>query len=410
MPAYRYSAQDVSGLLVSGVLEADTARLARSALREKKLYPVQVDAVGREEVSRGKAPSIAQFGRWRRGLSSAQLSLMTRQFATLLSASLTVEKALSALIDQTENELTRQILAGVRSEVLSGSTLHRALGLYPATFPDIYRALVGAGEQSGELDQVMLKLADYTESKQGLQQRLILAFIYPAIVSLVAFLVIVGLMTYVVPQIVGVFQRTHQALPLLTRLLIGLSNFLLAWGPYLLVIAAGLGYAFQQGLNNPVRRRNWHQLILKMPVIGRLTRNLGSARFASTLAILVSSGVPLLAALRTGADVMGNLVMKQTVENAANLVREGGSLSRSLARDEVFPPVLIHLIASGESSGRLDYMLEKAAVQQESEVTNRIALLTGMLEPLLIVIMGGVVLLIVLAILLPIINVNQLVR
>lgn len=406
MPAYQFTAQDQTGAVQKGVIEADTPRLARSILRGRQWIPLDIVIVSEKGLDKR---SHRQLG-WRRGLSNAQLSLMTRQLATLLAAGLTIEQSLNALIEQTDHELTRQVVAGVRSSVLAGNPLHQALAEYPKTFPDIYRALVSAGEQSGELDQVMLKLADYTESRHGLQQRLILAFIYPAIVTLVAAGVIIGLMTYVVPQIVGVFQRSHQALPVLTRMLIGASDFLKAWGVYLVVIIIAAIYGGRYALRNPQRRLAWHRFLLEMPIFGRLIRTLGSARFASTLAILVGSGVPLLQALRTGGEVVGNQVMRNAVVEATNMVREGASLGRSLGRERVFPPVLIHLISSGESSGKLDFMLEKAAIQQENEVGNRVAMMTGMLEPLLIVLMGGVVLVIVLAILLPIINVNQVLR
>lgn len=406
MPAYQFKAQDEVGALQNGVIEADSPRLARSVLRGRHWIPLELSIVSEGSLEKRRGQRFS----WRRGLSNAQLSLLTRQLATLLAAGLTVEQSLNALIEQTDHELTRQVMAGVRSSVLSGNPLHHALADYPKTFPDIYRALVAAGEQSGELDQVMQKLADYTESRHGLQQRLILAFIYPAIVTLVATGVIIGLMTYVVPQIVGVFQRSHQALPVLTRMLIGASDFLKAWGGYLAVIVVTVIYGGLYALRNPERRLTWHRFLLGLPVFGRLIRTVGSARFASTLAILVGSGVPLLQALRTGGDVVGNQVMRNAVVEATNMVREGASLGRALGREKVFPPVLIHLISSGESSGKLDYMLEKAAVQQENEVSNRVAMLTGMLEPLLIVLMGGVVLIIVLAILLPIISVNQVLR
>ncbi len=403
MAAFSYQAIDVKGKLLHGVTEADTVRQARTSLREAGLTLVEI-----ELLTQDATPSGRQVRRG--GISVAQLSLLTRQLATLLDASLTLEQALSALIEQSENAKIRQILAGVRAEVLGGSTFAKALGRYATIFPELYRALVTAGEASGELGRVMLRLADYTESRQNLRQKVVLAFIYPAIVTVVALLVVSGLLIYVVPQVVGVFEQSHQTLPLLTRSLIRVSASLQAcWGYLLLLLAAG-GVAINLMLRQPHLRYQAHLQLLKLPVAGRLVRGINTARMASTLAILAGSGVPLMAALHAAAGVVNNLPMRSALDEAAGKVREGVSLSRALAVSGYFPPLLVHLIASGEASGKLDVMLERAAEQQEQEVGNYTAILTSLLEPVLILVMGGVVLLIVLAILMPIINMNQMVK
>lgn len=405
MAAFSYQALDGKGKLLRGVVEADTMRQARASLRESGITVVAIDPVSQDAMQK---PGSLQ---WRRGrLSVAQLSLITRQLATLLDASLTLEQALSALIEQSENETARQVLAGVRAEVLGGQTLAKALGRYPAVFPELYRALVTAGEASGELGNVMLRLADYTESRQALRQKVVLAFVYPVIVTLVAMLVVGGLLVYVVPQVIGVFEQSHQTLPLLTRSLIWLSDALQQYWGYLLLLVAASIAAVHYGLRQPRLRHQAHLRLLRLPVLGRLVRGINTARMASTLAILAGSGVPLMTALHAAAGVVNNLPMRQALEEAAMKVREGVSLSRALGVSGYFPPLLVHLIASGEASGKLDAMLERAAQQQEQEVGNYTAILTSLLEPVLILTMGGVVLLIVLAILMPIIDMNQMVR
>ncbi len=405
MAAFRYEAYDAAGRLHKGVLEADTTRQLRARLREQGLLVAEVTTVSEDTMARG-----SNRWHWRRGLSGAQLSLVTRQFATLLAASLPVEQTLNALIEQADTDYQRQVLAGVRGEVLAGHSLARALQKYPRVFPDLYVTLVAAGEQSGRLGEVMERLADYTESHQALRQKVGLAFIYPAIVTLVAGSVVLGLLTYVVPQVVSVFQNTSQTLPWLTRALIGVSDFLRAsWWLWLAVIVAAV-WAARRALRLPGPRLRFHRWLLRLPLVGTLVRGVNSAQLASTLGILVGSGVPLLAALQAGAGVVNNLPMRQAVEEAARKVREGGSLSRALATAKLFPPMLVHMIASGEASGRLVHMLERAAEQQGREMENRVMGLTSLLEPLLIVVMGVVVLVIVLAILLPIFEMNQLVH
>lgn len=406
MAAFRYEALDTEGRTVRGVAEADGLRQARARVRELGLTVVTVDAVTQDSLNAG----AGQRWRFRRGISSSQLSMITRQLATLLDAGLTLEYALSALIEQSEDESVHQILAGVRSELLAGHTLAQAMGQYESVFPDIYRALIKAGEASGELGHVMMRLADYTESRQVLRQKVVLAFVYPAIVTAVALMVVLGLLIYVVPQVVSVFQQSHQTLPLLTRMLIGLSSGLQETWLYLLIALLGGGFAIRTLLRREEIRFQWHLRLLRLPMVGRLVRGINTARMASTLAILAGSGVPLLISLQAAAGVVTNLPMRRAVEDAAKKVREGVTLSRALAVSGLFPPILVHLIASGENSGKLDAMLDRAATQQEQEISNYTSVLTSLLEPVLILVMGGVVLTIVLAILMPIIEMNQMVR
>jgi general secretion pathway protein F len=406
MSAFRYEALDSEGRSTRGVVEADGLRQARGRIRELGLTIISVNTVTQDTLHAGSGKIL----RLRKGISTAQLSMITRQLATLLEAGLTLETSFSALIEQTDDDALRHILAGVRSELLEGNTLAQAMGQYESIFPDIYRALIKAGEASGELSQVMLRLADYTESRHALRQKVILAFIYPAIVTVVALLVVMGLLIYVVPQVVGVFQQSHQTLPLLTRMLIGLSSFLQATWLYLLIALAGAVFTTRALLRREQIRFQWHQRLLRLPMLGKLVRGLNTARMASTLAILSGSGVPLLTSLQAAAGVVTNLPMRLALENAAKKVREGVTLSRALAASGLFPPILVHLIASGENSGKLDAMLDRAAKQQEQEIGNYTSVLTSLMEPVLILIMGAVVLTIVLAILMPIIEMNQIVR
>jgi general secretion pathway protein F len=401
MAAFHYEALDAAGRTVSGMVLADTARQARAQLRAQGLLPSMIDRAQTRERARL---------RWTRGLSAADLSLLTRQLATLLQSGLTVERALDALVEEAVEPLARETLIGVKSEVTGGSSLANALGAYPASFPDFYRALVHGGEESGALPNVLEQLADYLDARQALIQKTTLALIYPALVSGVAILIVTGLLVYVVPQVVDVFQQSRQSLPVLTRALIGLSSFLREAWPVLVALAVAAALAARFALRRQAVRRRWHALILRLPWAGSLARSISTSRFASTLAILVGGGVPLLAALTSCAQAMSNLLMREAVERAIERVREGASLARSLGDTRVFPPLLVHLVASGEASGKLDQMLERAARLQTQSLERRLAVFLTLLEPVMVLLLGGMVLLIVLAILLPIIQINQLVR
>jgi len=405
MPAFSYVAVDEQGRTRRGVIEAEAPRQARAGLRGEGLVPLEVAALD-AEASTPRGLFIPRRSR----LGAGELVLLTRRFALLLEAGLTVEQCLDALVEQAENEAGRQVLASVRAEVLSGHALAAALERHPSTFPEIYRALVATGEQSGEMSKVMARLADYLERRGAIRQEAGLALLYPAIVAAVALVILVGLLAYVVPQVVEVFERTRQSLPFLTRALLWTSGTLAdnvaVLGIGLILLAGALRIAYSR---STVRAR-CHALLLDTPVLGTIIRGADTARLASTLAILVESGVPLLQALSAGARVVKNAVLRAAVEEAGKRVREGVSLHRALGAGKAFAPIFLHLVASGEASGRLSHMLSQAARQQELENAARIRVLTGLLEPAIIVAMGIVVLLVVLAVLMPIIEMNQLVR
>jgi len=399
--AFRYQALDAVGRPVSGVVQADTPREARSQLRAQGLLPSALERV--QARARARQP-------WARGLSAAELSLLTRQMATLLDSGLTLEQALAALMEEAEAPLTREVLGGVKAEIMAGASLASALGSYARSFPEFYRALVHGGEESGALPIVLQHLADYLDARQALRQKTSLALLYPILVTTVALAIVTGLLVYVVPQVVQVFQQSRQALPWLTRGLIGLSDFLRAAWPYLAAAAGAGAFAVHMALRRPALRRRWHALLLTVPWVGSLVRGVDTSRFASTLAILVAGGVPLLGALASAARVMGNSVMRDAVERTIERVREGVSLARALGETRAFPPLLVHLVASGEASGKLEQMLNRAARLETQALERRLAVFLTLLEPVMILVMGAVVLLIVLAILLPIIEINQLVR
>lgn len=405
MPAFQYSALDSRGRSRKGLIEADTPRLARQALREQGLHPLGIEEVASQERRRGR-----QWWSGRVRVNATDLALITRQLATLVGSGLPLEEALGAVARQAERTRLSGLLLAVRTRVLEGHTLATALGDFPQVFPELYRATVAAGEQSGHLDVVFERLADYTEARQQMRQKVGLALFYPALLTGVAVLIVAGLLTYVVPQVVQVFSSLNQQLPALTRGLIAVSDFLRQYGVVLLLAVAAGAIGWRYALRRVGFRRRVHQVLLKLPLLAPLTRGANTARFARTFSILMASGVPVLEALRISAQVLGNLPMREAVEQATARVKEGASLHKALGNSGYFPPMTVQLIASGESSGRLESMLERAAVQQERETETLIAALLGIFEPMLILVMGGVVLVIVLAILLPIFDLNQLVR
>jgi len=405
MSGFEYSALDATGRETRGVIEADTDRHARSLLRERGLAPLTVEGITRSTAAQSGSE---RFSRPR--LSRKGLALVTRQFATLVRAGLTIEEGLNVLIEQTESAGARTLFAAVRARVLEGQSLSRSLAAFPDAFPQIYRAMIEAGEHSGRLGDVLERLADYTENREGLRDKVMIAFIYPALVTVVAIAVVGLLLVYVVPQVTRVFSNLGQTLPLVTRILIGMSDFVRASGVFWL---AGLVVALVAGaflLRDEGRRRRWHGALLRLPIAGRLIRTVNAARFSDTLGILTASGVPLLISLQSAAAVVTNLPMRAAVDEAVRRVREGGALAPALGAAKLFPPLVIHLIASGEATGRLDTMLARAAEAQSRELENWIRGLTALLEPLLILAMGAIVLFVVVAILLPIFEMNQLVR
>lgn len=403
MAAFEYLALDNQGRQQKGLLEADSPRQARQQLRERNWSPLEIKQTkAREEKSR----SGLSFGQ---GLSARDLALVTRQLATLVQAALPIEEALRAAAAQSTTPRIKSMLLAVRARVMEGHSLAASLKEYPSAFPDLYRATVAAGEHAGHLALVLEQLADYTEQRQQSRQKIQLALLYPVIL-MVASLTIVGfLLGYVVPDVVKVFVNTGQELPALTRGLIAASDLVKHWGWLFLLLGGASVFGLRQALRDENLRRRWHALILRIPLVGRLARATNTARFASTLAILTRSGVPLVEALSIAAAVIANLRIRDKVIEAAQKVREGSSLTRALDATEEFPPMMLHMIASGEKSGELDQMLARTARNQENDLAAQIALLVGLFEPFMLVFMGAVVLVIVLAILLPILSLNQLV-
>ena len=405
MPAFRYEALDTGGITRHGVIHAESARAARSDLRTQSLLPLEVHEVFGN--SDGAGTPRRRFGQ---RLSNVELGLLTRQFASLLQAGLPLEQVLTALLEQAERPFIRDLLGAIRSEVMSGSALSAALAHHPRQFSDIYRSLVASGEEAGQLSQVLARLADYLERRNALVQKIRLAFTYPAIVTAVAFAIVIFLLTYVVPQIVAVFANTKQKLPILTIMMLAVSDFIRAYGWIVALLLVFSGWVARRALQNPSTRRRWHRWLLTAPLYGKFERSLNTARFASTLAITTGSGVPILLALQTSRDTLSNMAMREQVDQATESVREGVGLARALSVNRHFPPVLLHMIRAGEVTGELPAMLERASATQEQDLERRAMTIAGLLEPMLILVMGAVVLLIVLAVLMPIIEINQLVR
>ncbi|NGZ06394.1 MAG: type II secretion system inner membrane protein GspF [Magnetococcales bacterium] len=405
MGTFEYSALDGRGRTRKGVEEGESAREVRDRLRELGLTPVTM-----REIQQGIPQSHAPLLSPTRGVGGADLNLATRQLATLLKAALPVEEALHTVSQQTDHKKLRVILLAVRARVLEGRSLAQALGDFPTLFSDLYRETVAAGESSGRLDSVLERLADYLEKAHKLKSGVGLALIYPGVVVFFSLLVAGALVAYVVPEITKVFSDFGQELPPLTRGLIALSDFLRFYGHWLLL---GVGVAWV-GVRLLMRREPvryfWHRVLLHLPVSAALVRGINTARFARTLGILTGSGVPILDGLRITGRGVANLPMRAAVQRAAERVREGGSVHQALGESRIFSPLVVHLIASGEASGNLANMLDRAAEAQEQEVETLIGVLTGLMEPVLIFLMGGMVLTIVVAILLPIFNLNQLIQ
>lgn len=403
MAAFEYIALDPRGREQKGLIEADSPRQARQLLREKQWSPLEVKHAKAKEDTGGGGFA---FGR---GLSARDLALVTRQLATLVQAALPIEEALRAAAAQSSSQKIKSMLLAVRARVMEGHSLAGSLREYPSAFPELYRATVAAGEHAGHLGLVLDQLADYTDQRQQSRQKIQLALLYPVILLVASLAIVILLLGYVVPDVVKVFVNTGQALPALTTGLIAVSEVVQRWGWLMLIgtIAAVIG--MRQALRDESIRRRWHAFILRIPLVGRLARAANTARFASTLAILTRSGVPLVDALGIAAAVIANLRIRDKVIEAAQRVREGGSLTRALDATNEFPPMMLHMIASGEKSGELDQMLARTARNQENDLAAQISLMVGLFEPFMLVFMGAVVLVIVLAILLPILSLNQLV-
>ncbi len=411
MPAYSFEAVDAQGATRQGILEADTLKAARSLLRGQSLVPLRVDPLGSND------PSASQTGRtgglsWgrRRVLNATGLAIWTRQLAGLVTSGLPLERALTALTEESESEELRNLVANLKAEVNAGSPFARALGQHPREFDDIYVAVVAAGEQSGHLGMVLERLADDLEERQTLKSKLIGAALYPAIVTLVAIVIVLFLVGYVVPQVANVFAGTKRALPFLTVAMLGISDFVRQFG-WLVAAAAALGvFGLRMSLRNESFRERFDAAWLGLPVLGKLSRGYNAARFASTLAMLAGAGVPILKALQAAAETLNNRAMRADALDALVLVREGAPLASAMAQKKRFPGLVSMFARLGEQTGQLPLMLQRAATQLGAEVQRRAMALATILEPLLIVAMGLIVMLIVLAVLLPIIQLNQWVR
>ena len=404
MGAFEYTALDSGGRETTGVVEGDTVKHVHQILRERSLLPVTVAEVKHGEAKRQKGFSL------RRGVSASDLSLLTRQLATLSKAGLPLEEALLAVSQQSEKPRVQSIMLGVRAKVMEGHTLADGLGEFPKVFPEIYRSTVSAGESSGRLDGILERLADYTEAREVTRQKVLGAMLYPIVLSIVCLGIVIGMMVYVVPKVIDVFESSKGKLPFATEVLIVVSDFLRNWGIYLAIgiVLAIVGFVFW--LKNIDNRRRFHRFQLRLPLFGKLVRGFNTARFTRTFSILTASAVPVLEAMRIAGEVVTNLPMRDAVAAAAARVREGAPIGRSLATSKLFPPMTVHLISSGEASGELDTMLERSALNQERELDAMMGALVGLLGPLLIVVMGLFVMGIVFAMLMPIFEMNNLIR
>lgn len=401
MAAFEYTVLDAKGKQKTGILEADTARQARQQLRDAGETPLEVAAV-EDDSAKVKTGSI------RGRIKPADLAIVTRQLATLLESGAPLEEALQMAAQQSENKSVQRVMSAVRSKVTEGHSLASSFRGFPNSFPPLFLATVEAGEKSGHLDAILSRLADYTESRYEMQQKAATAMYYPIALIIMAIAIVSGLLGYVVPKVVQVFQDMGQALPLLTQIILKISDIVTTYGIFLLIAVVLFFMIAKKLLQFPSWRYRYDRFLLKVPLIKGLIRGNNTAGFARTLSILFSSGVPILDALAISAQVVQNLPMKQAVEEATIKVREGGSIAKSLEQSGYFPPMAVYMIASGENSGKLGSMLERAAQQQERETDSTLARLLALFEPVLIVTMGVIVLLIVLAILLPIFELPEL--
>ncbi|GAB1070586.1 type II secretion system inner membrane protein GspF [Shewanella algae] len=405
MAAFEYKALNQAGKQVKGVIEADTARQARSQLREQKLMPLDIAPVTEKEA---KASSGSWLAR-RKKISVAELALITRQIATLVAAGLPVEEALKAVGQQCEKDRLASMIMAVRSRVVEGYSLADSMAEFPHVFDDLYRAMVASGEKSGHLEIVLNRLADYTERRQQLKTKLTQAMIYPIVLTTVAIGVIAVLLAAVVPKVVGQFEHMGQELPGTTQFLIAASDFVQHYGLFVLGAIVLLALLFQKMLTKPAFKLKYHKLLLRLPVVGKVSKGLNTSRFARTLSILSASSVPLLDGMRIASEVLLNVRVRQAVEEATARVREGTSLGAALTNTKLFPPMMLYMIASGEKSGELEQMLERAADNQDREFESNVNIALGVFEPLLVVSMAGIVLFIVLAILQPILALNNMI-
>ncbi len=410
MPAYSFEALDAQGLSRKGVMEADSAKAARGLLRAQSLVPIQVTQVQGGDGAAGSGSGLGTVLFSSRIFSATQLSIWTRQLAGLVSAGLPLERALTALSDEAQDERQRNLVAALRAEVNGGAPFGKALAQHPREFSDIYCAVIGAGEHSGNLGLVLERLADDLEERQALQSKLVGAALYPAIVTLVAIVIVLFLVSYVVPQVASVFASSKRTLPFLTVAMLAISSFVRGYGWYVLIALVLGAVGLRQALRVEAFRERFDAAWLNLPLVGRLARGYNAARFAGTLAMLAAAGVPILKALQAAAQTLNNRAMRADALDALVLVREGAPLASAMAQKKRFPGILAMFARLGEQTGQLPTMLQRAATQLSTDVQRRAMQLATILEPLLIVVMGLVVMLIVLAVLLPIIQLNQLVK
>lgn len=405
MPAYSYVAVDTAGKETKGVIEADTDKQARQLLRKKSLIPLSV-SLSRSKKTKGEKRSFSFAGR--KGLSSKDLALFTRQFATLLAAGLPVEESLTAVSEQSEKPHVKSLILSVRGKVVEGYALAAALREYPEAFTPLFCATIAAGEKSGHLDKVLLRLADYTEQQANLRQKLKTALIYPSMIVLVAVGIVGFLLEYVVPKMIAVYGNLKQALPFMTEVLIAISNFIMAYGLYILLAVTFAVILWRYALKrSPALRERSHHWLLRLPLIGYAFRTADTARFARTLSILTASGVSTLEAMNISSALITIIPIKKAVETAVQRVKEGAAIHLALKQTGYFSPMSVHMIASGEASGQLEGMLERVAKTQEEDIIRLIDVALALFEPAVILIMGAIVLFIVLAVLLPIFQLNQ---
>ena len=409
MAAFEYVALDDRGKQRKGVLEADSVRQIRQMLRDQGLVPLEVDTASERAADGGRRGfdlSNLSFGR---RLGNLDRVLFTRQLATLIGAGLPVEEALQAIAQQAEKQHVASLVMGIRSRVLEGHSLAGSLADYPGSFNHMYRSTVAAGEQSGHLEKVLENLADYSERQFEARRDVDMAMLYPVVLTLLAFGIVGALMVYVVPDMVNVLENMGQELPLSTRFLIATSELARDFWWLLLLAVAGIVMVVRWLLSQPNIRLSWDQQKLSMPLVSRITRSSNAARYANTLSILSNSGVPLVEGMNIAAEVVTNQWLKRRLADATQRVSEGSSLRVALEAVGYFPPMLLHMVASGESSGELDTMLDKVATYQQAEVERIVTTMVRLFEPLMLLVMGGLVMFIVMAILLPILNMNQLI-
>lgn len=401
MAAFEYEALDKAGRKTRGVISADTARLARRELKRKRLVPIRLEAAAARRATGARRLSLSRF-------TPRDLSLVTRQLSTLLDAGAPVEEALQTIASQSEKQTVKKTLLSVRAAVMEGYKLSDALGQAGGAFSPLYRSMVAAGEAAGSLGPVLGRLAEYLEKQQKMRGKVQTALTYPAFLALTALGVVIALMTFVVPKVVEQFDTLGQELPALTVAMIWASDALRQFGPFALIAIAGGGLAFAHGLRSEGSRRRVDRAVLKLPVIGRLVREMQAARLARTLSTLVSSGVPVVEGLAAARDTVRNTALRDALSQTVTLVREGASLAKALRRADAFPPLVVYMAAVGENSGRLDTMLAKAADYLESEFEAVTQAALSLLEPTIIIVMGAMVTVIVLAILMPILQLNTL--